>query len=413
MLRDPVAIKQITVKDFDHFMDHRGLSNSDNNANELLGKALSVLTGQKWKNMRTTLSPAFTGSKMRQMFTLIANCADAVANSLRKDIETTGKPLVLDMKNVFSKYTNDVIATSAFGIEVNSLENPDNEFFVMGKNAMSPNKWLMMARLTIVQVAPRLAKWFNIKFISTKIENFFRTLVLDTIRTRERHNIIRPDMIHLLMQSRKGQLKEETDDNFSETDSIASVKESAITTDRQQSATPNKTAEWTDDDVVAQCLQFFFAGFETSATLLAFVSHDMATNPAVQSKLIAEIDLVLANANGTLTYTALQSMKYLDMVVSESLRKWPPAPITDRLCVKEYKYVEDGQTKWTIEKGQMLWIPIMGLHYDPKYFPNPHEYDPERFNEENVGNIVPGSYMPFGMGPRSCIGKLFAFRFRI
>lgn len=411
MVRDPELIKRITVKDFDHFSEHRqiGLNNknTDEETHELMSKALSMLTGQKWKDMRTTLSPIFTGSKMRQMFELIIDYADDMITYLHNNDSSTNnnKSRTFDMKDLFSKYTNDVIATCAFGIKVNSFQDPANDFFVMGKKVMSPNKWLMMVKFLVLMYLPKLAKLLNIKFFSENVEQFFRSLIVDTMRVREEQNIIRPDMIHLLMQSRKGNLKHDAETDEPSNDGIATVSESLLITDNISSQQLGKN-QWSDDYLIAQCLLFFFAGFETSANLLAFVSYEIATNPEVQRKLAAEIDKIYEEKNGKLlTYNDLQSMKYLDMVVSETLRKWPPAPMTDRACIKDYK-IDDDQTKFVIEKGQYLWIPVIGLHYNPEYFPNPDKYDPERFNDENIKNIVPGTYIPFGIGPRNCIGKV-------
>ncbi len=153
-----------------------------------------------------------------------------------------------------------------------------------------------------------------------------------------------------------------------------------------------------------KCLLFFLAGFETSSTLLSFLGNELALNPDIQEKLCREIDETVERTSEKLTYESLNSLKYLDQVISECLRRWPPAMITDRVCNKEITFIVDGQTV-TMKEGQHLWIPIYGLHMDPKYFENPSKFDPERYSEENVTKIVPGSYLPFGIGPRNCIGK--------
>lgn len=234
--------------------------------------------------------------------------------------------------------------------------------------------------------------------MSDKISTFFKSLILDTIAERESKHIFRPDMINIIMQVRKGNLnKEVQEEKTDQNEGFATVTEFSSKTDSKN--------EWSDDELVAQCLLFFLAGFETSSTLLSFLGNELALNADVQEKLCREIDeTVEGMKTEKLTYELLNSMKYLDQVISECLRKWPPAMITDRICNKELTFIVDGQTV-TMKEGQQFWIPIYGLHMDPKYFQNPEKFDPERYGEENVNKIVPGSYIPFGVGPRNCIGS--------
>ena len=79
--------------------------------------------------------------------------------------------------------------------------------------------------------------------------------------------------------------------------------------------------------------------------------------------------------------------------------------MTDRVCVKDYNLKYDDKVLH-FTKGLQIGIPIYCFHHDPKYFPEPEKFDPERFNEENRGNIDPDTYLPFGVGPRNCIGLL-------
>ena len=97
------------------------------------------------------------------------------------------------------------------------------------------------------------------------------------------------------------------------------------------------------------------------------------------------------------------SLQYLDMVSSEGLRKYPLLHFLDREAAEDYTFPD---TNVTIEKGTPIIIPMSGLHMDPKYFPNPDIFDPERFSVENKKNIPACAYIPFGEGPRNCIGKI-------
>lgn len=90
---------------------------------------------------------------------------------------------------------------------------------------------------------------------------------------------------------------------------------------------------------------------------------------------------------------------------------WPPAFQTDRLCTQNIT-IEPKSAKekaLNLKKGATIIIPILALHHDERYFPNPKRFDPDRFSDENKNKIVPGSYLPFGIGPRNCIGSSLVF----
>lgn len=378
IIRDPVLLKHITIKDFDHFVNHRTVFSDKDGG--LFGNALSNMHDAKWKNMRSTLSPVFTGSKMRQMFLLINEVADESIKFLKKNNQTE---IDFNIKDYFTRFTNDVIASAVFGIKVNSFRDEDNEFYAMGKNVtkfdtLQNIKFMMFTNFKYIMRA------FKIQLFDVKYTNYFTRLVMDAMKYRHEHKIMRPDMINMMMEAK------------------------GLSIDRKPDEKVTVSKEWSDDEIVAQFFVFFFAGFEPTAVLMSFVSHELMVNPDIQERLRQEILEVKENLDGKpLTYEILQGMKYLDMVVSETLRRWPPAAVTDRECNKDYHYKDD-EIDVTIKAGQHLWIPIVGYHLDEKYFPDPLKFDPERFSDENKANINPFTYLPFGVGPRNCIANRFA-----
>nr|AAR97606.1 cytochrome P450 9E1 [Diploptera punctata] len=395
VLRDPELIKMVTIKDFEHFLDHRNLITED--SEPLFGKALFNLQGPRWRHMRSTLSPAFTSSKMKNMFTLVSECGDQMGDFLHRcindktmkiescKIQRADRRLEIEMKDLFTRYTNDVITTTALGIGCDSLKNPQNEFYTMGKKITTMGT---LQRLVFLgySLSPKLMKALKLRFISDKLSDYFRSLIQKTMDTRENKGIIRPDMIHLLMQAKKGTLKNEEDDDANGTPSIKPKLE--------------------DDDIISQAFIFFFAGFETVSTLMCFASHLLAVHPDIQTRLQKEIDQTLQENDGKVTYESVHSMKYLDMVLSETLRLYPPAVFMDRKCVKTYTLPTE--PSYTLQPGEGIWIPVHGIHHDPEYFPDPEKFDPERFSDENKDKIKPFTYLPFGSGPRNCIGNRFA-----
>ncbi|XP_014488280.1 PREDICTED: cytochrome P450 9e2-like [Dinoponera quadriceps] len=373
LLRDTELIRDVMVKDFEHFPDHRSFANEE--IDPLFSKNIAALRGNRWKEMRNTLSPSFTASKMKVMFELVSKCAREFTEYLTDHPELCSS---IDTKDAFRRYTTDVIATSAFGISVNSMKDRNNEFFTRGVETTKFGGFSNMMKFMLYRASPRLAKALGFQLILPDTSKFFKRIVAETIKTREEQGIVRPDMIHLLMQARS--------------------KEG-----------PN-VPEMTLEDIVAQAFIFFLAGFDTSATLMCFLAHELAVHRDIQDRLFEEVELHFAEGNGEISYEAVSKMTYMDMVVSEALRKYPPAIMTDRLCTKSYELpsTKPGCKNVILEPNSMTWIPVYALHHDPKYFPNPSKFDPERFSHENKDNIVPYTYMPFGFGPRMCIGNRFA-----
>ncbi|KAF2888228.1 hypothetical protein ILUMI_17945 [Ignelater luminosus] len=398
-LKDPDLIKQLTVKDFDHFLDHNQLIPEE--IEPIFGKNLFALKGDTWKDMRATLSPSFTSSKMRAMFGLMIECAEHFVSYFQNGNTET---VIVEFKDSFTRFTNDVIASVAFGITCDSLKEPKNEFYMMGKEATNFRGFWKIIKFMLMIISPTLSKLFGIKLFPKSVSEFFVRIVKTNIEFREKNGIVRPDMIHLLMEARKGRLKHEQSDGVIDT-GFAVIEESNIGKEEKR-----QKKQLSDNDITAQAVIFFVAGFETVSTLMCFAVYELAVNPDVQQKLRKEVDETLKNCNGSLTYEALLKMKYMDMVVSETLRKWPTAIAVDRVCTKSYTIepTRDGEKPIYLKEGDSLWLPMYGLHRDPRFYPDPDRFDPERFSDENKGNIYPYSYIPFGSGPRSCIGNRFA-----
>ncbi|KAL0841632.1 hypothetical protein ABMA28_015287 [Loxostege sticticalis] len=404
MLRDIEVIKKITVKDFDYFLDHRTIV--DENTDPFFGRNLFALKGQEWKDMRSTLSPAFTSSKIRLMVPFMVEVGNQMMESLKTKLkESDEKYIDINVRDLTTRYANDVIASCAFGLKVNSHADVNNEFYMTGKSALDFNS-SQIFKFVGFFLMPKIMK--VIKLFSEATTNFFKNIVLSTMREREAHSIIRPDMIHLLMEAKKGRLVH--DDRGKYTDKrepdagFATVEESAV-------GHKKVNREWSDNDLIAQAVLFFIAGFETVATAMSFAIHELALNPDVQDRLVKEIKENEAKNDGKFDYKSIQNMTYMDMVVSEVLRLWPAAMQLDRVCVKDYNMGKPNNTAtqdYIIRAGEGLIIPIYAIHRDPKYFPNPEKFDPERFSDENKHNIQPFAYLPFGSGARNCIGSRFA-----
>lgn len=128
VLKDPELIRSITVKNFDHFMDHTGLVTTD--VDKMWDKGLFASIGMHWRHLRKTISPVFTSSKMRMIYVLMDNCGRDFVDYFHNQQSDT---IDVDLKEIFMYYTNDVIASTAFGIECNSLKDKNNDFLIHGR----------------------------------------------------------------------------------------------------------------------------------------------------------------------------------------------------------------------------------------------------------------------------------------
>ncbi|KAL1488807.1 hypothetical protein ABEB36_014603 [Hypothenemus hampei] len=367
MFRDPELFKEIAIKDFDHFTDHAPFV--DPEADPLWSKNLLSLKGERWKEIRNIVSPVFISSKMKLMFDLIKENSEDLVNYFQENNEEI---MELDMNDLVNRFANDVIASAAFGLKVNSSREKENRFYLMGKQLTNFRGLLNSIKFVLLQVYPKFFKIVGSSLLDKEAGKFFSDIIGDTIKMREEKNIVRPDVIHILMEAQK-----------------------------KQAEAPTGKINISNLDIASQCLIFFFAGFDTISTSLSFGMYELATNPDVQNKLREEILETIKT--GPLTYDTLLQMRYLDMVVSEMLRKWPQFPFLDRVCTKPY--VVD--KKIQIKPNSEVWIPIYALHRDPQYFPDPDKFNPERFDPKK-NTITPYTYLPFGLGPRSCIGNRFA-----
>lgn len=397
LARDVDFIRQITVKDVDHFEDDNGFYESISDT--LFGKSFMLLSEKQWRDMRSTLSPTITDTKIRHVFDLVVECADNTLTHLIEESNKRSKPLRWEMKDLFSRYTSDVIARVAFGLKVNSFKDRKNKFFTIGTSSVNFRTMKVALRLFLIRILPKLMRAVNIEFFPAHFKEFFKSIVLDTMKKREKAQLIQPDdMIDIMIKVRKGEMKCQSDDEMD----LATFDESYISIGKVKQP-------WTDDEILAQCFLFLSAGFEIASTLMSFMAYELALNQDVQQKLYKKIRKVNASLNGSrLSYDKLSNLKYFDQVISETLRKWPPVMFATRKCTKDYEYSLNGD-KITIERGKSVWIPIYSLHNDDQIYKNPKLFNPERFSDENKHKIQSCAYIPFGIGPRNNIGEFDLF----
>ncbi|RZB38957.1 p450 domain containing protein [Asbolus verrucosus] len=371
LVTDLDQVKNILTQDFQHFVD-RGIYY--NEKDDPISAHLFAIGGTKWRNLRMKLTPTFTSGKMKMMFQTLLNCE---TNLQEKIEEQYKRGLPIDIKDVLGCFTTDIIGSCAFGLECNTFKEENSPFRVYGKKVFSPGTYRRLSRAVSMNF-PNFGKAVGIRHFPKDISDFFTKVVTDTVEYREKNNVTRKDFMQLLIELKNNNL----------------VKEGGYRHDGNT---------LTIEEVTAQSFIFFLAGFETSSTTMTFTLYELAKNQHIQQKMREEIESVLTKHNGKFSYDAIQDMKYMNQVLNETLRKYPPVPFITRLCVKDYQVPG---TNTVIEKGTRVIIPILGIHHDKEYYPHPERFEPERFNEENSTSRPHYAHIPFGEGPRICIGRM-------
>lgn len=228
-IRDPELIKQMGIKDFDHFVNH--VFQIEEGSEPTLGASLFFMRDQRWKDMRATLSPAFTGSKMRLMFGLIVEVCQVFTNFLKTDIKSSsGKEY--DIKELYSKLANDAIASCAFGMNIDSFNHEKNEFYQSGQ-VIANFDGLKGFKFIGYAVIPEIMNFFKVPIMEEKQIKYFRNIVKENMNYRETNKIIRNDMIQLLLQAKKGTLEQGNDEPKSDM-GFATVTEQSLGTNVNQ-----------------------------------------------------------------------------------------------------------------------------------------------------------------------------------
>lgn len=272
---DPEMVRSILTKNFQHFTD-RGLYT--NEEVDPLSGHLFLLNGTKWRNLRVKLTPTFTSGKMKTMFAIMAECSNQLLEKVGYYDE---QQMPLDIKEVLACFTTDVIGSAAFGLECNSFNEDDSVFRKYGRKLLNPTP-AQIIRTTFIITFPKLSGFLGIKQMSPDTENFFMNMVKDTVEYREKTKFTRNDFMQLLIN-----LKNQEADG----------------------------SNLTINEIAAQAFVFFFAGFETSSTAMTFCLYELATHPEIQEKVREEVNRVLKQHQGVVSYDAIQEMKYLGQVL--------------------------------------------------------------------------------------------------
>ena len=320
------------------------------------GDDLFTSDGQEWLQRRRLMQPAFHRRVINQFGDIIVEEAERMLSGWQE-----GQPL--DLEQVMMDVTMGIIGRTMLSEDI--LEHHPQLYHAF--NTISTY---------IVQRATRLSNRLVPPALPTPANRAFRE-ALATVR----------QVLGRVVAQRQAQPEEERPHDLLTMMMAARDDESGYALSEEQ--------------LIDELFGIVSAGHETSSITLAWLFHSLAQNPDAERKLHEEVDRVLQGRQPTVE--DLPNLPYVEQVVNETMRRYPAAYLTTRQSIDA-----DEILGYTIPANAMIIINIYGLHHHPAYWEEPQQFKPERFAPENAGNIGKYLYIPFGEGPRKCIGEPLA-----
>ncbi|CAG2120727.1 unnamed protein product, partial [Medioppia subpectinata] len=279
----PDIISQVLSKEFTSFTNRRKLTTGDAIADNML----QITTDDKWKRLRAIVSPTFSTGKLRKMRPLIDDCLQTLVTNIGK--MSTNSDHSVDMKTVYGAYTMEVIIQVAFATKVDALIDDKNPIILNAKKLMSQDfKIWQLIHVLIIFMFPKVAKFFGMTFMPKDITGFFTDLINKIIAERRTGKALdggkRYDFLQLLLDANERNNEENSD----ETHKQETTTESDVLSEEQTTPLQLNTKSMSDAEMISQCVLFFIAGYETTATTISYAIYLLSENPESQQKLFEE-----------------------------------------------------------------------------------------------------------------------------
>jgi cytochrome P450 len=319
-----------------------------------LGKGLLTSHGEVWRTQRRLIQKGFD---RKQLDVLGSIMQDSLAESLRDfDLEARTGPV--DIYPHLMRMTFGMVAQSLFGAQLKR-----DDINLISRTISTIQEF--MVRQTI---QPYLNPWFSISGELRRHEEMRSRafgILMDYIR-RRRQEAPGNDLLQILMDAR-----------YSDGEGMS------------------------DELVLSESMQLLVAGHETSSNALSWLLYLLSSRPDCLERLRQEFDSVLGDA--PLGYADVPKFTFATQVIQEGLRLYPPFWMVDRMALSD-----DRAGDLVIPRGSTVVVFVYGAHHSPRYWENPESFDPERFSKANEKLHTPFAYLPFGAGPRGCIGGNYA-----
>lgn len=348
VVTDPALIEEVLVTRSKLFIKDR----VTRDLAAVVGNGLLVSDGEFWRRQRRLAQPAFHRERIAGYAAVMVDHAERLADTWREG-------QVLDIHAAMMRLTLDIVAATLFATDV------DGRVADTIADALA----VIMARFSdpTLSFFPWLADLplpGNARFEAAirRIDDVIRGI----IAARRRSGVDHGDLLSMLLRARD-----------------------------------DEGAQMTDEQLRDEALILFVAGHETTALALSWTWMLLSQHPAAWARLREELDRVLGGRPPTLA--DLPNLRYTDWVVHESMRLYPPAWSIGREALEDVRLGDV-----TIPRGGQIWLFQWAAHRDPRHFPHPERFMPERWDGDLARRLPRFAYFPFGGGPRLCIGNNFA-----
>ncbi|XP_049528401.1 cytochrome P450 3A6 [Dermacentor silvarum] len=409
LVADLDLLRNIQVKDFQDFTD-RALLFQAKRPPSPQNKGLLQLTSTRWKEVRSVLTPSFTTSKLKMMSPGIISAVKKLVSRIDQKAETGEE---FEAGEMYAALALDVICKSAMGIDYNLQEQPRHGFLLFCRMLFG------CAFSFIAVILNAFPAWESgLRFINShwlRYQNGGVHPFIDVqekckriVMQRQKDSSLRQkDLLQLMIDAKDAHVDLDTvtsaqltagEDNDQE---LLQNKAAGVSTRRDLSVFNKAILD--DDDITQNAFVVLVGGFETTSNAMALVTHMLVHHPEAQEKVREEL-LSVVGPEEAITYNTIQNLPYMNSVIQETIRLYPPAfAVVTREAVVDKEY-----GKFRIPAGTAIMAAAEYIHRDPRHWDNPDEFDPERFLPENKSKINTMAMQGFGNGPRNCIGMRFA-----
>ncbi|XP_075156887.1 cytochrome P450 4g1-like [Haematobia irritans] len=366
------------------------------------GDGLLISSGHHWQHHRKMIAPTFHQSILKSFIPTFVLHSKKVVERMAKEI---GKEF--DVHDYMSQTTVEILLSTAMGVKKIPDDNKSLEY---AKAVVDMCDIIHKRQLKFFY---RLDAMYNLTSMSEKGKKMMSIILgLTNKVVKDRQENFNADSRAIIEEdddgTQKKQVKKEglRDDLDDIDENDVGAKKRLALLDAMMAMSKNPDIEWTDKDVIDEVNTIMFEGHDTTSAGSSFVLCLLGIHKDIQAKVLAEQKAIFGeDFMRDCTFADTMEMKYLERVIMETLRLYPPVPLIARRTDHDVKL---SSGPYVVPKGTTVVILQYAVHRNPTYFPNPKNFDPDNFLPERMANRHYYSFIPFSAGPRSCVGRKYA-----